>query len=156
MDALGAIILVAGLSWLTRRPLAESLLRDIDKKRNLPVEQIAARGRFHLMLGPVPIVSPFDHLIGSNHPVASAWGDRTAITPCFVTPVHRGRKVPWKTSTSASVDTCQAIPTLQACRNASSSSLLAISTTSRESASTTEHPPKCSGHICKREAEPLP
>ncbi|MBD9641383.1 hypothetical protein IB277_34360 [Ensifer sp. ENS07] len=55
MDALGAIILVAGLSWLTRRPLAESLLRDIDKKRNLPVEQIAVRGRFLDWLAALPV-----------------------------------------------------------------------------------------------------
>ncbi|WP_156432977.1 hypothetical protein [Sinorhizobium sp. GL28] len=54
MDALGAIVLIAGLFWLTRKPLAESILRDIDNKRNLPAEQIAARGRFLDWLAALP------------------------------------------------------------------------------------------------------
>ncbi|HEV7319419.1 MAG TPA: hypothetical protein VGO04_12520 [Ensifer sp.] len=54
MDALGAVVAIAGLFWLTRRPLAESFLRDIDKGRNLPAEQAAARGRLHDWIAGLP------------------------------------------------------------------------------------------------------
>lgn len=53
MDALGAIALIAGLFWLTRRTLAESFLRELDRKRD-PAEQEAARDRFLDWLAALP------------------------------------------------------------------------------------------------------
>lgn len=50
MDALGGAVLLAGLFWLTRRTLAEGLIRE----RGLSTEQIAARGRFFEWLAALP------------------------------------------------------------------------------------------------------
>lgn len=54
MDALGAVVLVAGLFWLTRRTLAEGLVRSLNQGRNLPAEQIAAWDRLIDWLGALP------------------------------------------------------------------------------------------------------
>ncbi len=54
MDTFGAVVLIAGLFWLTRIPFAEIALRNLDQKRELPAEQIAARGRFFDWLAGLP------------------------------------------------------------------------------------------------------
>jgi len=45
MDALGVVGLIAGLVWLTRTTPAEGLIRELDRKRDLPSEQLAAHDR---------------------------------------------------------------------------------------------------------------
>lgn len=39
MDALGVVVLIAGLFCLTRKPLTEDFLHKLDQKRELPAEQ---------------------------------------------------------------------------------------------------------------------
>lgn len=54
MDAVGAVVLIAGLSWLARVPLAESALRNADQSRHLPAEQREARSQFLEWLATLP------------------------------------------------------------------------------------------------------
>lgn len=54
MRTLGAIALIAGVCWLDRRTLTDGLIGVIDRKRSLPAEQVAARGRLLKWLASLP------------------------------------------------------------------------------------------------------
>ncbi|HEV7305245.1 hypothetical protein [Ensifer sp.] len=54
MGAFGALVSIAGLFWLTRVSLAEMMLRNLDRNRDLPADQVAARGRLLEWLAALP------------------------------------------------------------------------------------------------------